>query len=233
MKQIIDRTRSLIIACDVPLPLYRQILKRTSDIDEVGAYKIGLVLALKYGLPKVVQITKDYTDKPIILDYQKAGNDIPEIGYKFAKIAKQAGVDAVIILPLAGPTTQHSWISAAYEENLGVIIGGLMSHKNFLRSDNGYISDDAIKEIYGSQNDGRINDFYIAGNNPKKIRKLTEFIRGIRSDPVFYFAGLGKQGGSISDLVKIVGDNWHAIIGRDIYESGNIREATLRFVEQL
>ena len=43
-------------------------------------YKVGLSLALDCGLPKVVEIAREYTDKPIIYDHLKAGTDIPEVG---------------------------------------------------------------------------------------------------------------------------------------------------------
>lgn len=54
-------------------------------------------MALECGLPKVVEIAKEYTDKPIIYDHLKAGTDIPEVGKKFVGIVKDAEIDAVMI----------------------------------------------------------------------------------------------------------------------------------------
>mgnify|MGYP000430429737 CR=1 FL=1 len=88
---IIQKERSIIPACDVPLEVYEQIVRETSDIEGIGAYKIGFQLALKYGLPKIVEVTRKYNHKPIIYDHQKAGTDIPKTGENFARTVKTPG----------------------------------------------------------------------------------------------------------------------------------------------
>ena len=50
---------------------------------------------------------------------------------------------------------------------------------------------------------------------------------------VFYCPGFEKQNGKISEVANIAGDSWHAIIGRAIYESKNIKKATKKFTKQL
>ena len=51
MDKIIQRERSIIPACDVPLDLYERIVRDTADVDGVGAYKVGFELGLSCGLP--------------------------------------------------------------------------------------------------------------------------------------------------------------------------------------
>ncbi|MCK4247944.1 MAG: orotidine 5-phosphate decarboxylase, partial [Methanomicrobia archaeon] len=133
--RIIKRDRSVIPACDVPLELYERIVRETADIEGIGGYKVGFFLGLDYGLPKIVEIARKYTDKPVIYDHQKAGTDIPDMGGKFAKICKKAGVDAVILFPQSGPETEKAWIEAAKEEGLGIIVGGLMTHPKYKKSE--------------------------------------------------------------------------------------------------
>src|SRR3989338_3763611 len=110
--KIINVERSIIIACDVDLKEYEQLVKETCQIEKIGGYKVGFYLGLKYGLPTVVQIARKYTDKPIIYDHQKACTDIPDTGEKFVKVCKDSGIDAVIFMAQSGPATLKAWIKA-------------------------------------------------------------------------------------------------------------------------
>src|SRR3989344_6581811 len=149
MEKIIELERSIIPACDVfTIEEYEKIVQSTSNINKIGAYKPGLMLGLGYGLPRVVEVTRKYTSKKIIYDNQKAGNDIPEMGINYAKILHRAGVDAAILFCHSGPETQRAYIEAAFEQGLGVIVGGLMTHSKYTRSEGGYIADEAIMEMY-------------------------------------------------------------------------------------
>ena len=112
MGQIIPLKRSIIPSCDTDLLDYRRILESTVDLEKVGAYKIGLELGLRYGLPRVVELAWQYTGKPLIYDHQKAGTDTPDTAGKFARIVRDAGFDAVILFLQAGPKTEEAWIKA-------------------------------------------------------------------------------------------------------------------------
>lgn len=234
MNRIIKIDRSIIPACDVPLELYEKIVKETENIEGVGGYKIGFVLGLTYGLSKVVEVTRRHTDKPIIYDHQKACTDIPDTGIKFAKTCKKAGVDAVILFPQSGPETEKTWIKVCKAEGLGVIVGGLMSHPAYIRSEGGYLADEAILEIYLNAADLGVVDFVAPGNRPDDIKRIKKALgeRGIAA--VFYSPGFAAQRGSIKDTLKVFeGDYWHAIVGRGIYEAGNIKKAALEYTSLL
>lgn len=231
--RIIRQERSIIPACDVPLPLFKKLLRETADIDAIGAYKIGFVLALGYGLPRVVEIARAYTEKPLIYDHQKAGTDIPDTGELFAKTVRRAGIDAVILLPQAGPETERAWIDAAREEDLGVIVGGLMTHRKYLRSEGGYIADEAVLDMYLTASEAGVCDFVVPGNRPEDIRKIRKALEANGFPPTFYAPGFITQGGSISDAAREAGDCWHAIVGRALYEADNIREAAMELAKQI
>ncbi|MBU1922628.1 orotidine 5-phosphate decarboxylase, partial [Patescibacteria group bacterium] len=108
MGKIIRTDRSLVPACDVSLELYERIVRETADVAGVGAYKVGFQLGLAHGLPRIVELARQYTDKPIIYDHQKAATDIPDTGVNFAETLSASGVDAVIFFPQAGPATEEA-----------------------------------------------------------------------------------------------------------------------------
>lgn len=108
-QKIIERDKSVIPACDVEtLEQFRELVKQTDDVDGIGGYKIGFGLGLRYSLPRIVEVARKYTNKPIIYDHQKAGTDIPDTGKDFAKLNKNSGIDAVIFFPQAGPETERA-----------------------------------------------------------------------------------------------------------------------------
>jgi len=233
MVKIIQRERSIIPACDVQLDLYERIVKDTTNVDGVGAYKVGFELGLSYGLSRVVELTRKYNNKPIIYDHQKAGTDIPDTGKNFAGTMKNAGISAVILFPQSGPETQRAWTESAMEKGLVVIVGGLMTHPRYVRSQGGYIDDEAIMEIYFNAAEMGVTDFVVPGNRPDKITEIREALERKGVSPTFYAPGFVAQGGSISDAAKAAGNSWHAIVGRGIYEANDIRKAALELTSQL
>ena len=234
MQKIIKRSRSIIPACDVSLEIYEKVVKETANIKEVGGYKIGFVLGLIYGLPKIVQITKRYTNKPIIYDHQKACTDIPDTGKKFAEVCKSAGIDVVILFPQSGPETEKKWIESCKEEGLEIIVGGLMSHPAYIRREGGFLADDAILEIYMLAADLGVVDFVVPGNRIDDVSLIRKALRKKNVKANFYSPGLVAQGGNIRQMSGFFnGDNWHAIVGRGIYEAKDIKRATCKYARLL
>ena len=233
MTRIIQRNRSLIPACDVDLRRFLSILEGTKDIDEVGGYKIGFRLALSKGLPEIVKWARDHTDKPLIYDHQKAATDIPDTGKSFAEVVKNAGIDAVILFPQAGPATEEAWIKAAQDLELGVIVGGKMTHSEFLESEGGYIADNQVKIMYQVAADLGVSDFVVPGNDSGFIGEVRIMLERMNVDPTFYAPGFVTQGGVISEGAEVAGKRFHAIVGRGIYNAEDMRQATLDLASQL
>lgn len=232
MGPIINKDRSIIPACDVEsLERLRQLVEQTCYVEGIGAYKIGFELVIPYGLKETIQTIRDFTDLPIIYDHQKAGTDIPDTGIKFMKACK--GVDAVILFPQAGPVTEEVWIKAAYEVGINVIIGGEMTHKGYLESDNGFLSDGMPKRAYTIAAGLGVKDFVVPGNKPDRIREYKEMLEALSVKPIFYSPGLVSQGGSITDGAKAAGERWHAIIGRGLYEAKDMHKAAKEFVREI
>lgn len=227
MKQIISLKKSIIPACDVPtIEKLRELVEATADVEGIGAYKIGFSLGLKFGLPKVVEAIRALSQKPVIYDHQKAGTDIPDTGEMFAAACKDAGVDAVILFPLAGPSTQIAWTQACQQAGLGVIVGTEMTHERFLHADGGYLVDDAPSRALALACRTGVRDFVVPGNKPDKIAKYRQEAEKLlgAGNFAFHSPGFVAQGGELSEGAKVAGENFHAIVGRGIYGAGGVRE---------
>jgi orotidine-5'-phosphate decarboxylase len=233
MDKIIGTDKSIIPACDVDIEKFETIVKETYQIPQIGAYKIGALLALVYGFQRIVEIAKKYSNKPLIYDHQKAGTDIPDIGKEFVYMLKKNLMDAIIIFPLSGPLTQASMIQAAKEVSLPVISGGLMTHRNFLVSDGGYIDDLSIELMYLNSSKLGICDFVVPGNKPDMIKRLYKILSNGEMEPIFYAPGFIAQGGVISEAAKNAGPSWHAIVGRAIHESRDIQKTVTELISNL
>ena len=218
--KIIKLERSIIPACDVAtLEALKQLVSETSDVEGIGAYKIGFSLVIPFGLNAVLGAIREFSDLPVIYDHQKGGTDIPGTGTLFAQSCKRC--EAVILFPQSGPEVEKAWIEACREEELGVIIGGEMTHKAFLQSDGGFIADDAPEKIYKTAASLGVKDFVVPGNKPDRIKTYRKLLG---DKAVFYSPGFIAQGGSLSDSARAAGPNWHAIVGRAIYTAKDIHK---------
>lgn len=233
---LLNCKKSIIPACDVAtLEEYEELVNQTKDIPGISSYKLGFELALRFGLPKLVEITrlKCACNKPLIYDHQKAATDIPDTGVKFAKTLKSSGIDIAILFPQAGPVTQSAWIEACRDEGLGVMVGGLMTHKGYAQSDGGYLADSGILQIYTNAAKAGIKDFIVPGTKPAEIQKIRELIESHGITPTFYSPGYAAQGGSIEPALNAAAGRLHPIVGRGLYEAKNIRNAALKLCEEL
>jgi orotidine-5'-phosphate decarboxylase len=230
--KIIKADRSIIPACDVAtLEVLDNLVRETCDVKGVGGYKIGFELVIPFGMKSVIHTIRRHTELPIIYDHQKAGTDIPDTGEKFMKACK--GVDAVILFPQAGPETEKRWIEAAHNEGLGVIIGGEMTHPKYLESDGGFILNSAPKAIYELAASLGVRDFVVPGNKPERIAEYKRMLEALGVKPVFYSPGMITQGGDISEAARAAGSEWHAIIGRALYQADDMRKKAEEFARKV
>jgi len=240
-ERIIKTDRSVIPACDVQPEVFKNIVMQTRDIEGIGGYKIGITF-LDVGLKSIVDIAREYTDKPIIYDHQKAGTDIHEVTPdKFMDSMVRARVNAIILFPQAGPITEYEWIRAAQERDLGVIVGGEMTHPRYLDGDfnegrnknyteifeelgiarnlSGFIRSTAPIDMYELAARMGVRDFVVPGNKPDKIilyKGVIETMSGAKESS-YWSPGLVAQGGTVSEGAEAAGQRFHAITGRAVY----------------
>lgn len=233
-QRIIEAGRSVIPACDIAtIEQFEALVQQTADIPGIGGYKVGFELGLGYGLPRVVEVARKHTQKPIIYDHQKAATDIPDTGKNFAQVMKRAGIDTVILFPQAGPETERAWIYHALDQGLKVIVGGRMTHAGYAVSEGGFITDEGALEMYRIAARAGVTDFVVPGNKPEVIQQVRQMIEAEGVSPIFYSPGFVAQGGKIADTTKIAGNRWHAIVGRGIYLTSDFRKAATEHTSQL
>lgn len=231
-QKVIDAEKSVIVACDVDLARFEQIVKETADNPKIGAYKIPARAGRK-GWERWVETAKRHTQKPLIYDHQKAGNDIPDTGKDLMKDVKEAGFDAVILFPHSGPETERAWIYHALEAGLKVIVGGWMTHPAYAQSEGGFILDEGILEMYRIAARAGIQDLVVPGNKPEVIERVKQTVEECGVNPIFYPPGLIKQGGKIEDVAKVAGKRWHTIIGTAIYTAEDIRKTAAELTSKI
>lgn len=214
----IPMERSIVIACDISSKdELERLVAATDPIPKVGGYKVGFSLALKHGLPAVVEAVRMHSRKPVIYDHQKAGTDVPHTGANFARVMAESGVDYAILFPFASPSTAEAWIRALAEEGVIPIVGAFMTTPDFSAERGGYISDDSVRRIFDLACSLGVADFVLPGNNPDEASRLRTLIEAKASAPCYFLPGLGAQGGDIASCGRVVGGRWHAIVGRSIY----------------
>src|SRR3989344_1828628 len=233
---LVPQERSVEIAADVSDVIeFDQLLINTHDVEGIIGYKVGLVLGLYLGLPEVVNVAREYTNKNIIYDHQKAGNDIPAMGTEFAKVCRLSRVDAVILFPFGGKATQEAWIKAAQDNGLHVLVGGHMTQPNFLASEEGYVADDAPDRIYRLGAELGVRDFVVPGNKLEYVVHYKELLEEILGEGNFdlHAPGFITQGGELSEFAKQAGRRYHGIVGSAIYKAADQNAAAKLMTSQL
>lgn len=239
METLIAQQKSVIPACDVAtLEKLGKIASATSEIPGIGGYKIGLELAIRFGLEAVVKTIRKHNQLPIIYDHQKGGTDIPDLGAKFAQAVKSSGADAVILFPFGGAATEGKWIKACQEEELVVLVGGHMTQPEFLESEGGFIADSGPERIYRIAVENGVTNFVVPGNKTEFVLKYRQFLDDLLGEGKFtlFAPGFISQGGDISETGKVAGENWHAIVGNAIYKAEGtekMREAAQVITSQI
>ena len=241
MKKFTKDDRSLIVAADVSdSPALIRLAQATAGIPKIGGFKFGIEQGLD-GLKSAIYTLHSipgHEKTTVIYDHQKAGNDIPDMGEKFAKKLKSAGVDVAILFPFTGPATQRAWTEACFNEGLQVMTGGIMTHPHFLKTEGGYISDDAPERIFQLACALGVHHFVVPGNKPLWVRKLREILVNELGEDEFTLSAPGfiTQGGDISECGKIAGKRFYPIVGSGIYAKETLeamRNAALNITKRL
>ena len=228
-------TRGIILAADVEtLDQVRRLVSVCAEFEQVVAVKVGFSLALRFGLKPVVDAVHAAHRIPVIYDHQKAATDIPAMGRPFAELCREAGVDAAILFPHAGPKTLEAFVSAAVEAALAPIVGLVMTHPAYLRSEGGYIADEAPDSICRAALSLGVRNFVLPGTKPEI---LTRYARGLLAGvphTAVMMPGIGSQGASIRTAFDAVAPQRRfAIIGSAIYGAPDPRVAAEVFSEEV
>lgn len=238
IRNIIPTELSLIVAMDVDGAWFYDLVSALELIEGIGAVKFGF-LQLNTGLESCVELARETLgDIPILYEYQKIGSGVTDGDLKFAKTLRRAGVDAVIIYPFTGPTTQEELTRSLQDEGLTVLIGGVMTHERFLVSEGGYIADEAVLKIYSLAIAQGVEHFVLPANKLPWVTDIKHLLDTELGPGKYTLYGNGfvRQGGNLTTCMDLVGNRLHAIIGSAIYSHHNVedmRKAALAFSNQL
>lgn len=227
--------KGIILAADVvSIDDLRRLVDLSEGVPEVVAIKIGFSLALRYGLPVVVNAIRKTCGIPIIYDHQKAGTDIPAMGQPFAETCRDTGVNGVIFFPLAGPKTLESFVSAAFDCSLTPIVGLVMTHSSYLKSEGGFIDDNSPRLICQIALDIGVRNFVLPGNKPDIVRKFSEGPLAAVQHVNIMMPGIGIQGGTITHAFEATnGHHPFAIIGSALYKASDPSAAIEQYAAEI
>ena len=234
-------SRGIIIAADVAtLSDLRALVTMAATAPDVVAIKIGFTLALRHGLPAAVNVVNEVPHcmgrlpLPVIYDHQKAGTDIPQMGKPFCEACREAGAQAVIFFPQAGPKTLEGFVRAALECELVPVVGLVMSHAAYLQSEGGYITDDAPDSICRTAVSLGVTNYVLPATKPDLVTRFAKGPLNALKPATIMMPGIGSQEGSLSRAFEAAGDHRRfAIIGSAIYASSDPKAALDAFSRQL
>jgi orotidine-5'-phosphate decarboxylase len=203
-----------VLEIDTALTLVRTV----AHVPLIYGFKIGFPLSLRYGLPRVVEEIRRYSEKPIIYDHQKAATDIPDTGKLFAEALQMSGVSEAILFPQAGPATLRAWFEALAEHGLKVIVGGIMTHEGYLISEGGYLDDARMLAVYRRAANMGVRAFVVPLTRLQTVNAIAKTLEEFTSCE-FYSPGFGAQGGSSKGLEFL--SRLYIIIGRSLLRAEN------------
>jgi orotidine-5'-phosphate decarboxylase len=232
---LINQETGIILAADVfTLEELRRLVEIGAVSSEVVAVKVGFTLGLKYGLPAVVEAVSKASKIPVIYDHQKAGTDIPQMGKPFAAVCRDAGVKGVIFFPQAGPRTLEGFVKAAFDSGLTPIVGLVMTHDAYLKSEGGYIVDDAPEMMARTAAELGVRDFVLPGTKPEVIARFAAGPLAQVKGASIMMPGIGSQGGSLRNAFQAAKPHRRfAIIGSAIYGAKEPHAALQGFVQEV
>lgn len=229
-------TVGVVPALDVDDPArLAQIVRETTRVPGVVAYKVGLSSVLHAGLAPAVRALRDLTDLPLLYDHQKAGPDMPDMADKFAMLCREGGVDGLILFPVAGPTAVDRFVGAARAEHLVPVVGGEIPVPDYGVSGGGYMLDDALDRILVRAHAAGADHFVLPAHDPAKIRRWSGWIAGAVPAATIFLTGFGSLGGTIADgfAAAAACRRRFAIVGRLITGAAAPGDAAARLVAEI
>ena len=239
---ILEKPRSIVIACDLGLDAFGKVLRETHAIDGVGAYQIPAVLSERHGLPILTNLARE-TGKKLIYE-GNLGSGRPEDAERYADLLEYSGIDAVTLFPISGMEVGKAWMKAFRERGIGIIVRGLPTYPGYTVPEGGYVESNAWRSIYDEAVKEGITDLQIPRNRPDDITSIKENIEALEEPEVrgvcagkkiiidWYPTGFGKQGGKIENI-RDIGERVHPVVGGLITETRDHRGAANRFIELL
>ena len=213
----------------------KRVVDATCDIDEVIEYKLGMHAVLHIGLFNAVKAIREFTEKPVIYDHQKAGADMPDSAGGFVRICEQTGISGLILYPVAGPTAVREFVTHSLNAGLDPVVGGHIPVPDYAISGGGYLADDTVDRIMSLAAGLGATHFVLPANEPENIQRRSEWLLTHVIEPVLYVTGIGPLGGSITESFQAAQGiaTRRAIIGRRICAADDPHGATQTLADEM
>jgi orotidine-5'-phosphate decarboxylase len=231
---LFKHSHGVVPACDVEtIDELKRLVDQTTSVEGIVGYKLGLTGVLQLGLAGVVRAVREHTDLPLLYDHQKAGPDIPDMAAKLVRLCREAGVQGLILFPLAGPGAVRAFVGQSLEQGLVPIVGGALPLPDYLVSGGGFVADDGPQRLFSQAAELGADHFVVPANEAAAVRRYVGLLRKTVDRPKLVMPGIGSLGGTISDSFKeTVGCDAYAIVGRAIYAVEDPAEAARRLADE-
>lgn len=206
-----------------------RVIAATSAVEGVAGYKVGLTVVLRLGLAAAIEKLRRATSLPLIYDHQKAGPDVPDMATKFSATCRSAGVDGLILFPIAGPRAVDGFVGEAMKHRLLPIVGGDLPFPDYNAAGGGYVVDNALDLIFERALGVGADHFVVPVNTPAKLKHHAAWLKTRIDTPTFLVPGIGPLGGTLPDAVRAApGCRVFGVVGRAIYAAPDPAEAAKR-----
>lgn len=225
--------RGIVCACDVPsLDALVRLLEAVDAVEGLVGYKLGSLLVLRHGLVEVMRAVRKMTAKTILYDHQKAGLDIPSMAAEYVGACREAGVEALILFPLGGPTAVDAFVGQTLQAGLRPVVGGALPLRDYSTRAGGYVAPTALARIVERALRLGARDFIVPATDLAAVRATARRLARRRGTRLF-LPGIGALGGSLEAAMRAAGEvATYAIIGRAIYGDPRPGEAARRFADE-
>jgi orotidine-5'-phosphate decarboxylase len=233
-KNLFRHTHGVIPACDAEtIGELERLIDQTTSIEGIVGYKLGLTGVLQLGLAGVVRTVREHTDLPLLYDHQKAGPDIPDMAAKFVRLCREAGVQGLILFPLAGPGAVRSFVGQSLEQGLVPVVGGALPLPDYLASGGGFVADDGPRRLFIQTAEVGADHFVVPANDAGTVRRYASLLRELVERPKLVMPGIGSLGGTIAhSFIETAGCDAYAIVGRAIYAAADPADAARRLADE-
>ena len=153
---------------------------------------------------------------------------------KFTAICCEAGVDGLILFPVAGPRAVREFAGGALRNGLLPIVGGDLPVPDYNVSGGGYVADDALDRIIAGSLQLGVDHFVVPANNAARVGRLAADLVGkLDHPPALVLPGIGALGGSIGKVFAAAPKcRLYAVVGRAIYQAPDPAEAAKTLAEE-
>ena len=251
--EIFSTSSGIIVACDVPSERLGQLVQDTHNVDGIVGYKLGRMHEISGSVADGIRTVGQYTDKPVIWDVQKEGNDVEFTEPDFIRAYGRSGVHSLILFPFASPRVQAACVKSCYENGITPVGGFRLTQRGFDETEEvtlkdmfpelgdetfrGYIASDAEQRALKLYALTGVHHFIGPGNKLDELTSMLLTLREYDVKPNVLMPGIGRQGGDIENAIQTARDagavGYYGIIGSGIHRADNPKEAAQRYGERV